>query len=109
MVRLTVWTTGYVELWDVTDNARLTITPYFNILGSTEAASECADFSLSYTAVAANVGHVIQVRLLDRASRDYRDLHLDNISATSSIPEPTTISLFGIATIGLLFFRRFTQ
>jgi hypothetical protein len=84
-----------VQLWNLTDDRLLAETALISVNGSTHLAYLPQDLSVSYTAVAADAGDVLQIRFVEDANNLARDIYLDNFSVTTDVPE-RAIRLFGV-------------
>jgi len=80
------YTATYLQIWDVTDNELLAQSDSILVRGNSAVNYVPLDFSVEYTAVAADAGHTIQIRLLENCNKDYRDPIVDNVSVVSVIP-----------------------
>jgi hypothetical protein len=96
---------GSYQLYNLTDATVLASVNSPNIIGSTGATYKPVDFTLSYTALASDVGDQLQIRFVEAANNSGRDLYVDNLSL-AVIPEPSVALLGGLGVLALLRRRR---
>lgn len=96
-----------VVLYNATDEVELASSGEIVLNGSLQDTGDGIEQTLSYTALASDVGDELQVRYL-RNSNDStaRDIFVDSVSLTA-VPEPGHAALLtGISVMALLFWRR---
>lgn len=96
-----------VVLYNATDGVELASTGEIVLNGSLQNTGDGVEQTLSYNALASDVGDELQVRYL-RNSNDSaaRDIFVDSVSLTA-VPEPAHAALFaGFLGMGLLLWRR---
>lgn len=77
----------YGQLWDKTDGRMLAQSAGSTwVVATADPAYTPLDGSVSYTATAAEAGHVLEIRLMDHATSALRDPYIDNISVTVVSP-----------------------
>jgi len=96
---------GRIQLYDLTANMVLAETLNSTVFSSTAANYVPVTWTISYTAQAADVGNILQIRVIENANATSRDGFLDNFSLAVTVPEPSTMAMvmcgFGL----LLAFR----
>ncbi|MGB0993478.1 MAG: PEP-CTERM sorting domain-containing protein [Akkermansiaceae bacterium] len=69
------------------------------------ATADPKDLSFNYTALASDDGDTLQIRFVENNNNVARDTFIDNYSVTS-VPEPSSSALVGIAGMAMLLRRR---
>lgn len=72
----------YAQIWNLTDDALLAQSAKITVSGN--ATPEPQDFSVTYTATAADAGDTVQIRLIEDANSTARDIYIDNFEVTST-------------------------
>ncbi len=88
---------GRIQLFDLTANTVLAETANTTVLGSTSVTYKPLDWMVSYTAQAADVGNLLQIRVVENANSTARDAYVDNFSLATVVPEP---SMFATIVVG---------
>lgn len=103
-----------MQLWDITANKELArymggfSSNSVQILAGTAVNFQPLDLSFDYTAVSADVGHQVQIRVIENGTAATRDVFVDNVAVTSVIPEPATLGLFIIGCAGAAMMRNYS-
>ncbi len=102
------------QLWDVTTGTQLAAagaTPqngngWTIVKANSDIAYQPQDWFVSYTATASEEGHELAVVFREWANSNNRDPYIDNISVTSSIPEPATLGVIAAFGAVIIFVRK---
>lgn len=80
---------GKIQLYDLTASVVLAETVNATVLNQNSLAYVPVTWTLGYTAQAADVGNMLQIRFVENANSTARDGYLDNFSLAVTVPEPS--------------------
>lgn len=66
--------------------------------GVRAAAGDWSTYTITYSALSSDVGHVIAVELIEASSNGYQG-DFANVDVTDAVPEPSTASFFGLLAV----------
>ena len=102
------------QLWDVTTGTSLAVagaTPqnangWTIVQANSSLTYQPYSWYVSYTATAAEAGHELAIVFREWDNSNQRDSYIDNVSVSSSIPEPATLGLVAAFGAAIMFLRR---